>query len=134
MSNTPNKAAYYTGSDYSTYANGTNVAPIGGVNTNYMFTNRPWDIGTGTIEQNGTFDMMGNVWEWSETLLNPNISIIRGGAFVNIDYNLSSSGRLFNTGPNFEGYAIGFRVASVPEPATILLFGLGGLVLRRRKK
>ncbi|MBW8038629.1 MAG: PEP-CTERM sorting domain-containing protein [Planctomycetes bacterium] len=27
---------------------------------------------------------------------------------------------------------IGFRVTQVPEPATLLLLGLGGLILRKR--
>jgi hypothetical protein len=26
----------------------------------------PWNVGTGTMELNGTYDMMGNVWQWNE--------------------------------------------------------------------
>ncbi len=75
------KAAYYTGSGYSTYANGTDVAPIANVDTNYDdVIGRPWNVGDGTIEQNGTFDMMGNIDEWNETLVgsSPGLS---GGAY-----------------------------------------------------
>ena len=41
---------------YSLYANGTNTAPIAGVDTNYNnVIGHPWDVGSGTMEQNGTF-------------------------------------------------------------------------------
>lgn len=61
------KAAYYKpdGSAYSLYANGLNTIPAADDGWNYSggLYNAPWDVGTGTQEQNGTFDMMGNVWE-----------------------------------------------------------------------
>ena len=34
----------------------------------------------------------------------------------------------------FPDYLVGFRVASAPEPATLLLLSLGGMVLRKRKR
>ena len=34
--------------------------------------------------------------------------------------------------PHIESYSLGFRVASVPEPCSLVLLGLGGLVLRRK--
>jgi formylglycine-generating enzyme required for sulfatase activity len=133
------KAAYYTGSGYSLYANGTDTPPIAGVNTNYDGTiGHPWNVGTGTEEQNGTFDMMGNVWEWNET--KPYDSIpdrgFRAGSYLDIDNILASSFRGYY-GPFIEndgvGSVFGFRVAEIPEPATILLLTLGGLVFRKRK-
>ena len=125
------KAAYYTGSGYSTYANGTDVAPIAGDDTNYDGVIGPWDVGNGTMEQNGTFDMMGNVWEWNETLIGSTRGI-RGGSYCNYGSSLRSSARV-DGAPLNGNDGIGFRVASVPEPTTILLFGLGGLMLRKRK-
>jgi formylglycine-generating enzyme len=132
------KAAYYTGSGYSLYANGTNTAPIAGVQSNYsMAIGAPWDIITnGTQEQNGTFDMMGNVWEWNETLIGGSYCSLRGGGFGSpSSLSLASSGRdniydlLYS-----EAYDVGFRVASVPEPAFAILIGVGCLFARLRRR
>jgi len=110
------KAAYYTGSSYSLYANGTDTAPIAGVQSNYSSDiGTPWNVGTGTMEQNGTFDMMGNVWEWNETLLYGSLRGVRGGSANFGIFPLASSSQ-GSMGPYYEVYDIGFRVASVPEP------------------
>ena len=59
-------AAFWNGSSMTSYANGTAAAPThsdanfqGGIGS-------AWAVGSGTIEQNGTFDMNGNVAEWLE--------------------------------------------------------------------
>jgi len=134
------KAAYYTGSGYSTYANGTNVAPIAGVDTNYDdVIGQPWHIDSGTMEQNGTFDMMGNVYEWIECpfdsgdYLPDSYRVARGGSLNSSAFILESSYRGTNgASPINEDSTMGFRVASVPEPGTILLLGFGGLALRKK--
>jgi formylglycine-generating enzyme required for sulfatase activity len=128
------KAAYYkpNASGYSLYANGTNTAPIAGVQSNYGYAlDAPWDITNGTQEQNGTFDMMGNVWEWDETLFGGSSRGFRGGSYSGrgIDvFGLSSSFRLIYD-PNYEYYAVGFRVAEIPEPASAAIMTLAGLFL-----
>jgi len=130
------KAAYFkpNGSGYSLYANGTSTAPIAGVNSNYnMAIGAPWDIITnGTQEQNGTFDMMGNVVEWNETLLYGSGRGVRGGSYDWANSYLASSSRGSGS-PEVEHYSLGFRVASVPEPCSLVLMSLGGLALLRRK-
>jgi len=131
------KAAYFksNASGYSTFANGTDTAPVAGVNSNYnMAIGSPWNITNGTVEQNGTFDMMGNVWEWNETLIDGSNRGVRGGSFLYYDYFLRSSNRTTYVPPYYVLDDVGFRVASVPEPCSIALLLIGGLALRNRKR
>jgi formylglycine-generating enzyme required for sulfatase activity len=136
------KAAYYTGNPadlWGLYANGTDsVSPNGTADGwNYYRNgyvngspNYTWTTGYGGEEQNGTYDMMGNVWEWTED----SGGVYRGGSFVNTEYYLRSSRRHDGT-PLDEFVDVGFRVVAVPEPATIGLvaFAVGlALIFRRR--
>ena len=138
------KAAYWNGTSLQAYATIDGSVPVAGVDSNYgNSTSQPWDVGSGSPELNGTFDMMGNVWEWMESpwyigeynslLYHRTLRGIRGGSFIYPDDNLASSFR-YSFGPYLQGSSFGFRVASVPEPATLLLFGLGGLALHKRRK
>jgi formylglycine-generating enzyme required for sulfatase activity len=131
------KAAYFKpdATGYSLYANGTDTAPIASVESNYNdLIGEPWNVGTGTQEQNKTFDMMGNVWELNETLFYSSYRGVRGGSYINYDVFLSSSFQ-GTVGYQFEEEDFwGFRVVSVPEPCSLVLLGLGGLSLLRKRK
>ncbi|MDP7163255.1 MAG: PEP-CTERM sorting domain-containing protein, partial [Phycisphaerae bacterium] len=75
-----------------------------------------------------------NVWEWNEAMIGSTRGI-RGGAYHigSYYYDLRSSTRIGDY-PSNEYYDLGFRVASVPEPCSLVLLGLGGLTLMRRRR
>lgn len=134
------KAAYWNGTNLQTYAMTDNSLPIEDIESNYGFETgaQPWATGIGKQELNGTFDIMGNVWEWMENpyingnyLANSDRSV-RGGSWgTSLEY-LSSSIR-DNMTPTVESDVTGFRVASIPEPTSLAILALGGLLLRKRK-
>jgi formylglycine-generating enzyme required for sulfatase activity len=94
----------------------------------------------GGLSPYGVMGLGGNVREWEESsvdLANSSSSSprgARGGSWSFGSANLSSSNR--TTGVEFSN--LGFRVAEViPEPSMMVigtLFGLGGLVAKRRRK
>ncbi len=83
----------------------------------------------------GTFDQGGNVWEWNEAII-PNASQRgnRGGSFDVGERGMRAS----SWGCNFPDQSYigvqGFRVAEVPEPATLSLLAVGAMALVRRRR
>ncbi len=73
---------------------------------------------------------MGNVSEWNETL-NRGERGYRGSEYGAASIWMSSYGSWHNQ-PVEEYGNMGFRVASVPEPCSLVLLSLGGLLLRRK--
>lgn len=146
------KAAYWNGTNLQTWASKGDVAPTQSgwniyENGYATVSHAPWDVGSGLEELNGTFDMMGNVWEWMESpyYSDGNLSCfdrgMRGGAYITglyyTDYDYLSSSYRNGMGSlidSREVQTLGFRVASVPEPVSLLLLGLGGLIFQNRKR
>jgi formylglycine-generating enzyme required for sulfatase activity len=145
------KAAYgKADGSWSNFPNGTDIAPTavaGGTEANtavYNGQSGPADItSAGGLSPYGTMGQGGNVSEWNETAVDGINNTagesrnLRGGAWYSSSSGLDASSR-YTTSPASEGGFTGdygFRVASVPEPSTGLLvvLGLSGLLLRRRK-
>ena len=59
----------------------------------------------------GTFDQGGTVFEWNDAVIGGSFRGLRGGSWFDSGANLLSSSR-FEADPGFEGFGIGFRVAS----------------------
>ena len=158
------KAAYYdpSNSTYYDFPTGSNSAPTAvasgtgtGANGNneavYDGQSGPADVNlAGGLSPYGVMGLGGNVFEWEESssnLLNSSVSSsrgFRGGGWIFGPDVLSSSTR-GSDAPSSESYGLGFRVASlsssappaVPEPSMMVigtLFGLGGLMAKRRMK
>jgi formylglycine-generating enzyme required for sulfatase activity len=143
------KAAYWNGSALQTYATRSGESLAQGDGTtghgwNYWSLDNgyatnpegPWKVGSGSRELNGTYDMMGNDWEWMESPWNlgvysaGSLRASRGGYWYGSSVDLDSATRV-NYDPTSEYYGVSFRVASiVPEPGSLaMLLGLALTVL-----
>ena len=141
------KAAYNIpgGSTYNLYPTSSSLTPNASGPTatpnsaNYNnAVNNLTDVGaySGTTSPYGAFDMGGNVYQWNEALIGSSRGL-RGGSFNNSSIGLLSSSRN-GLVPSNGGFSIGFRVAMVPEPSSLMLaaFGFIGLAAwgwRRRR-
>jgi formylglycine-generating enzyme required for sulfatase activity len=156
------KAAYYNPNDstYYDFANGSNTAPTAvasGTGANEAVYSQgtsqgPADVSqAGGLSPYGVMGLGGNAFEWEESsgdLANSSGSSsrgLRGGSWGSDSSILSSSSRSNGSFPSRENSIIGFRVAilsssapaAVPEPSMMVigtLFGLGGLMAKRRMK
>jgi sulfatase modifying factor 1 len=139
------KAAYYQGnSTYSLYPTGANSVPasMGPNNTTANSANYGngaggvTDVGAYSLSGShyGTFDQAGNVIEKDEATISGQKGS-RGGSWRLSATFLAASTRDYDA-PTGEFSDIGFRVALVPEPATLGMLASGLLVFgfRRRLK
>jgi len=148
------KSAYYDAASgtYLDYPTAGNVAPgndtsnpDAGNNANYWIGGYAlgtplWTTPVGEFENSasafGTFDQGGNLLEWNDTIVEGDFRGYRGGSFYYLDFaGLPASARFYSD-PSLELLNVGFRVATVPEPSTVVLLSvglLGGLLWRRKR-
>ncbi len=132
------KAAYWNGTEMQNYSFGDSLDDIEQGDASYgTFYNSKWDAMRGIVEVNGTKNMMGNLWEWTEFGTDDALHERRGGSWhSNEDYMKfeDEHNTMSDLDDDYLSWTIGFRVAAVPEPVSIALIGLfgGGLLFVRR--
>jgi formylglycine-generating enzyme required for sulfatase activity len=111
----------------STGTNNANFYDDYGTGTHGYTTGSPYltDVGAFAASPGpyGTFDQGGDVWQWNETDIFGDGSSrgLRGGGWHSYSIGLASSYR-DHYYPTYEGGTyIGFRVASVPEPGSLIM-------------
>jgi formylglycine-generating enzyme len=117
----------YNDGDYAVTQGLTSIS-----SQNYLTDVGAYSVGAASAY--GTNDQGGNVIEWSDAVLSGTSRGLRGGSWGNAAAQLASS---FRNGlvPTYESNAVGLRVASVPEPACLVLMLLAsGAMLTRRKR
>ena len=126
IGNGADEANYYTGNGYSVTQSSTYVS-----STNYLTATGTF---SGSKSYYGTFDQSGDVFNWEATTVSSQYPVLRGGAWDFVSGGLSSSDR-DDGDPTDSGDFVGFRVASIPEPNSIMLIlaGVAGLALMRCK-
>ena len=80
----------------------------------------------------GTLDQGGNVSEWNDTVIG-GARGVRGGSAGSNDLGLRASNRPI-VFPANDSNSMGFRVASVPEPTSLVLTMLASIVMLARRK
>jgi sulfatase modifying factor 1 len=125
----PSNTANFFKSDGLANGYDDGYAVTGSTSVNYA-QNFLTDVGayTSSISPYGTFDQGGNVSEWFEALFSSTFRGRLGGNWSGVSPTLHASGRGDNL-PEFECDCIGFRVATIPEPANVTLLILGVLLL-----
>lgn len=146
------KAAYFTGTGYSLFSDGSGTAPANAI-YGLGGAGNPEVVEHPSLEQNNTLNMGGNVQEWLEdataggealNLSDPSQGMaLRGGSYAYGDANMAKDFRFTAGGlvtRNGESEDTGFRVVAIPEPGTISLMSLSTVSLfltrtmRRRKR
>jgi sulfatase modifying factor 1 len=147
------KAAFFKsdGSGYTLYASGDSRPTVGYGGENYRYYNdfsvypwgepiypdtaigATWTVGSGIEENNGTYDMNGNVGEWTETKDSSSGNRFSDlGGYMSSDTNLKTAAGFFISSHEYAD--LGFRVAAIPEPSSIAMIGLaGGFVVFGRR-
>jgi sulfatase modifying factor 1 len=150
----PNGQNSITGADANYWDYGVYIDDSGNQIDAHIWVASSTDVGaySGDPSTYGTFDQGGNVWEWNDGVVYGTRDVedgiygssrgLRGGswlygAYGNSDASLASSYGNHGDHPSqsYESEDIGFRLASVPEPSSLVLTMLAsGVILIRRRR
>jgi formylglycine-generating enzyme required for sulfatase activity len=142
------KAAYYKGgtnAGYWLYPTQSNAAPsnelsaTGTNNANYYNrgysdpTNYLTPVGAFAASPGpyGTYDMGGDIWQWNETHISDEYGDyrgLRGGVWNSLFSSVMTASYRAYDDPADEDKGMGFRVASIPEPASMSLLVCGAII------
>jgi formylglycine-generating enzyme required for sulfatase activity len=135
------KAAYYTTNrTWSLHVNGTGIQPVWGTQANYKsaISNNgavaTWDVGAGMVEQNGTYNMAGNVREWCQDQVDATNGVTRGGQYNSTGGGISSATRTLAL-YTAENATIGFRPVEFtfdPKAASVFMVASAWIMLPPR--
>jgi len=85
---------------------------------------------TGSPSPYGTFDQGGNLEEWTDTILDVDLRVLRGGAFVGDAESFLAADSPSYGVPAQTGSNVGFRIAAqLPEPSEAVLLSAGALAV-----
>ena len=129
----PNSANYYYNDGI---ANGYNGGYAVNNSTDYITESVLFPVGSFTLASGyyGTFDMAGNVAEWTE-FVSSGFHSSPGGSYISGVDTLQAVNYYNVASPTAEYGSVGFRIALVPEPCitTLLSLGVPSLVMLRRR-
>lgn len=120
-------AANYNDGDYA-------VTQSGSYSGSQNYLTDAGAYGTDSQSFYGLDDVAGNVFEWNDLdAESGSVRGLRGGSWDLVEFGLRSSIRVDND-PSSENSNVGFRVASVPEPSSILLTMMFTAAIAARRK
>jgi formylglycine-generating enzyme required for sulfatase activity len=108
---------------------------VGSGNSSVPSSNGLTDVGAYGLNSEsayGTNDQAGNVMEWNDAVIG-SYRGVRGSAWDSPAFYLPATWRN-SEGPTWENQFTGFRVASIPEPSTLVLTVLFSTCLITRRK
>jgi formylglycine-generating enzyme len=81
----------------------------------------------------GTYDQGGDVYQWTESIINGSQFAYLGGAWDQ-DVATLQAGAMGGAGGSQDVSIVGFRIAEVPEPGSFSLLAIGSIYLLRRRR